>query len=153
MQANPKINICSEVRDAIRAILAKQDRSWSVGDAAAFAGSAAPDIVFTNVMGIFSVGRAPFEAHHARIFASNFKGSRLEQSLVHIALVRPDVAIVDTLLDLTGYSHLPPGSEGVDGVFKTRSEQVMVLEDGRWWVASFHNVPVNPVVLNVASPT
>ena len=144
------IDVSAEIRDAIAAVLAEEDRSWSAGDAAAFGALASPEVVFTNVLGLFSVGRAGFETHHAMIFAANFKGSRLKQSLVHIALVRPDVAIVDTLLDLTGYSHLPPGSEGVDGVFRTRSEQVMVLEDGRWWVASFHNVSVNPAVLNMA---
>ena len=143
-------DVSAEVSDALTAILAEQDRSWSVNDAAAFGALASPDVVFTNILGIFSVGRAAFEAHHAMIFSANFKGSRLNQSLAHIALVRPDVAIVDTLLELTGYSRLPPGSEGVDGVFRTRSEQVMVRDDGRWWVVSFHNVSVNPVVWNMA---
>lgn len=135
-----------EDRSDIEALIVQEDAAWDAGDAAAFSARTTPDVVFTNIIGMFSVGRAPFEAQHAKIFSTIYKGSRLKQTLIHLAFVRPDVAIVDTVTELTGFSHLPPGAEATNGVLKTRLEQVMVRQDGQWWVAAFHNVTVNPSV-------
>ena len=133
-------------RSAIESLIAQEDAAWNAGDAAAFSAPTTPDVVFTNIIGMFSVGREPFEKQHARIFSTIYKGSRLKQTLVHLAFVRLDVAIVDTLSELSGYSHLPPGAEAINGVLQTRLEQVMVRQDGQWSVASFHNVVIHPSV-------
>ena len=71
--------------------------------------------MFTNVVGMFSIGRAPFVAQHEHIFSTIYKGSRMEQEIVAITLVRPDVAIVDTLTELVDAPHRPPGVELIDG--------------------------------------
>ena len=141
-----------ETRGAILAILAAQDAAWGAGDAAAFGASVLPDVVFTNVVGMFSVGAEPFNAQHAHIFATMYRGSRLVQDLVHVTMAGDDVAIVDTLTAVTGYGHLPPGAEAIDGALRTRIEQVMVRRDGVWRVQSFHNVPVSPVAMQAARP-
>ncbi len=44
---------------------------------------------------VFS-GKEAFEQQHARIFAGVYKGSVLEQSIDHLRVVQPDVAIADT---------------------------------------------------------
>lgn len=134
----------AEDREAIAALVAGEDAAWKAGDAAAFSARALDDIAFTNVVGMFSVGKEPFETQHARIFATFYRGSTLRQSIVRLAFVRPDVAILDTLSEVSGFAALPPGAEAVDGVLRTRLEQVIVREDGRWRVASFHNVPIHP---------
>ncbi len=139
-------------RAAIEAIVAEQDAAWRAGDAAAFSGRVADDVVFTNVVGMFAIGRAPFEEIHAHIFATFYKGSKLSQSIANIAWIRPDVAIVDTLTEVTGFGALPPGAEAIDGALRTRLEQVMVRNDGVWSVASFHNVPINPRALPGGPP-
>ena len=139
-------------RAAIDAILAAQDAAWSRGDAEGFAADATDDVVLTNVVGMFTVGRAPFTRQCARIFAGRYRGSRLVQTVDHMGFVRPDVAIVNTLLAVTGYGSLPPGASSDDGVLRTRCEQVMVAEDGHWRVASFHNVPVNVAAIAAAGP-
>ena len=141
-----------DVRAAIMRLLAAQDEAWCAGDAAAFGESVLPDVVFTNVVGMFSVGLGPFVGQHAFIFSTFYKGSILRQELVNLAMVRPDVAIVDTLTQVTGFGELPPGAEAIDGALRTRIEQVMTLEDGRWMVASFHNVPVQPAAERVKAP-
>ena len=87
---------------AIAALLAAQDAAWAAGDAAAFGADALPDIVFTNVVGMFSVGIEAFNAQHAHIFATFYKGSTLEQELVHVTMASDDVAIVDTLTSALG---------------------------------------------------
>ena len=99
--------------------------------------------MFTNVVGMFSVGRAPFEAQHAHIFATFYKGSRMRHiAIEHLAFVRPDVAVVNTLTEVTGFGPMPPDFPKHGDKIQARLEQVMVLDDGRWQVAAFHNVTV-----------
>ena len=129
---------------AIGSLIAAEDDAWNRGDASGFATRVLPDVIFTNIVGMFSVGKLPFVAQHERIFSTIYRGSSLNQTIQHIALVKPDVAIVDTLAVLTGFQHMPPGIGSINGAIHTRLEQVLVrLKDG-WWVASFHNVAVNP---------
>ncbi|HEY2686385.1 MAG TPA: SgcJ/EcaC family oxidoreductase [Steroidobacteraceae bacterium] len=133
-----------EARQEIESLIAGEDDAWKRGDAAGFSARVLPDVVFTNIVGMFSVGKPPFLAHHERIFSTIYKGSACHQSIQHIALLKPDVAIVDTLAIVTGFQHSPPGIATIDGAIHARLEQVLMrLEDG-WWVASFHNVAVNP---------
>ncbi len=137
---------------AILAVIAAEDAAWKAGDAEAFCEAATPDVVFTNIVGMFSVGHAPMVAQHAHIFSTIYKGSTLKQTIANVAMVRPDVAIVDTLTEVSGFKDLPPGSEAIDGVLRTRLEQVMVMEAGRWRVASFHNVTINAAAMAGGPP-
>ncbi len=101
---------------------------------------------------MFSVGRAPFVGQHAHIFGTFYRGTTMTQTVANIAFVRPDVAVVDTLAELTGFGDLPPAIAGhvADGAIRTRLEQVMVHNDGRWQVAAFHNVPVDAAAVAAA---
>jgi uncharacterized protein (TIGR02246 family) len=139
-------------RAAIEAVLTRQSAAWVAGDAGAFAADAQEGVLFTNVVGMFSIGRAPFISQHEHIFSTIYKGSRMEQEIVAITLVRPDVAIVDTLTKLMDAPHRPPGIELIDGAIRSRLEQVMVKDGNEWKVASFHNVAVNPAFANGAPP-
>lgn len=137
-------------REEIGSLIAGEDEAWNRGDAAGFAARVLPDVVFTNIVGMFSVGKPPFVAQHDRIFSTIYKGSTNHQSIQHITLLKSDVAIVDTLAIVTGLQHTPPGIGTIDGAIHARLEQVLVrLKDG-WWVASFHNVAVNPTALERA---
>jgi uncharacterized protein (TIGR02246 family) len=139
-------------RAAIEAVLTRQSAAWDAGNASSFAADAQEGVLFTNVVGMFSIGRAPFIAQHEHIFSTIYKGSRMEQEIVAITLVRPDVAIVDTLTKLLDAPHRPPGIELIDGAVRSRLEQVMVKDGSEWKVASFHNVAVNPAFANGAAP-
>jgi uncharacterized protein (TIGR02246 family) len=139
-------------RAAIEAGLTRQSAAWLAGDAAAFGADTQEGVLFTNVVGMFSIGRTPFIAQHEHIFSTIYKGSRMEQEIVAITLIRPDVAIVDTLTKLVDAPHRPPGIELIDGAVRSRLEQVMVKDGSEWKVASFHNVAVNPAVANGAPP-
>lgn len=136
--------VSQEVRDEIAALISVEDRAWNSGSADAFSARVLPDVVFTNVVGMFSVGKAPFVAQHERIFSTIYKGSINHQEVRHITLLKPDVAIVDTLSIVTGAQHAPPGVQLIDGAIHARLEQVLVRRPDGWWVASFHNVAVNP---------
>ena len=141
------MDISTSDRAAIQAILGRQSTAWCAGDAAAFTADTADDVIFTNIIGMFSIGRALFLEQHARIFSTIYKGSTLKQDLVAITAIRPDVAIVDTLALVTNAPHHPPGIELIDGAVRTRLEQVMVMNAGKWQVAAFHNVAVHPAAL------
>ncbi len=134
----------ADSRAAIQKVIDAEDAAWEAGDATAFCDAALPDVVFTNIIGMFSVGIEPMKAQHARIFSTIYKGSKVSQTITNVKWVRPDVAIVDTLTSVTGFNQLPPGAEPIGGALRTRLEQVMVFEGGRWRVASFHNVTINP---------
>lgn len=144
----------SETNDAIRLLLDEQERAWQAGDAEAFSRNASPDIVFTNVVGLFSIGRVGFEAQHRHIFATFYKGSTLTQQIERIAYVRSDVAIVNTLTQVTGFGTLPSAIPAADGILTTRLEQVLVEGSSGWQIAAFHNVVVHPGAAAAApSPT
>lgn len=133
-----------ETRSEIAAVIAAQESAWNRASAEAFAERALPDIVFTNIFGMFSVGKASFVAQHERIFSTIYKGSTNRLQIEHITLVRPDVAIVDLLTVVAGMQQPPPGVPLIDGALHSRLEQVLVRQADGWWVASFHNVAVNP---------
>ncbi len=136
----------------IAAVLAEQDAAWNRGDAAAFAARVLPEMVFTNVVGAFLVGHAAFLAQHERLFATIYKGSVMQQRLQHLTMLKPDVAIVDTLAIGTGMLNVPPGISLIDGAVHSRLEQVMLRKEDGWWIASFHNVAVNPMFAGGGPP-
>ena len=138
-------------RAAIEALLAAQVAAWNAGDAEAFAARTLPDMTFTNVVGMFSVGRQPFVVQHERIFATIYQGSTMRQTIAHLAFLRPDVAVVDTIADVLDFRHAPPGVEPIDGAIRARLEQVLVRNGDGWWVASFHNVAVNAAAVAAMS--
>jgi uncharacterized protein (TIGR02246 family) len=142
----------TDTTDAIRALLDEQERAWRAGDAEAFSRAMAPGVVFTNVVGLFSIGREGFEAQHRHIFATFYKGSTLRQTVERITYVRPDVAIVNTLTQVTGFGALPSAIPTSGGTLTTRLEQVLVREHGGWQIAAFHNVVVHPDAAAAAPP-
>lgn len=142
-----------DATDAIRALLDEQERAWQAGDAEAFSLATTPDIVFTNVVGLFSVGRAGFEAQHRHIFAAFYKDSIMRQTIERITFVRPDVAIVNTLTQITGFDALPLIFPSHDGTLRSRLEQVLARDDNGWRVAAFHNVFVHPNASAAAPPS
>ncbi len=146
------MQVPDDVRAAIEAVIADETAAWNRGDATGFATHTTDDVVFTNVVGMFTLGRGPFTRQCARIFAGRYRGSHLVQTVEHIRFVRPDVAIVNTMFAVTGYASLPPGASSDDGVLRTRAEQVMTFDEGRWQVASFHNVPVDVAAIAAAGP-
>jgi uncharacterized protein (TIGR02246 family) len=136
----------AEARAEIAALLDRQMAAWQAKDAAAFGADVVDEVVFTNIIGMYVVGRAGFEAQHARIFSSFYKHSTMRQAIARITFVRPDVAVVDTVAEVEGGGPFPPGFPLPEDRVRTRLEQVMVRDGGRWRVAAFHNTPIPPGV-------
>ena len=103
---------------------------------------------------MFSVGKAPFLAQHERIFLDDaIQGyHQPHQQIQHITLVKPDVAIVETFAVVTGAPQAPSGVQLIDGALHARPQQVLVRRADGWWIASFHNVAVNPAYASGPPP-
>ncbi|GAA3759155.1 SgcJ/EcaC family oxidoreductase [Terriglobus aquaticus] len=132
-------------RAAILTIIQNLADAWNRGDAHAFASTFAEDGSFTNIIGMQTYGRAPFEAQHQRIFATIYKGSHNEFTLGHLKFVRPDVAIADVDGVLSKMSSTPPGTPLFpDGSVHVKLQLVLSRNNSTWQIDSFHNVTVNP---------
>ncbi len=129
----------------IRRLLDRQTDAWNRGDAAAYAADASEKIWFTNILGQTASGRRPFLERHDVIFRTIFRGSRLEQEITRWMPIAPGAAMVETRVTLTGFRVLPPGiAAAPDGALHTSLLQVLILEDGHWRIAAYHNVAVSP---------
>jgi len=134
----------NETPDArIGQIIADQVAAWNVGDEKAFSTSVSADASFTNIRGTVFYGHQAFEDRHREIFQGFFKGSKLAMSVSKIRFVRPDVAIVDVITDISQLQGRPPGiNVSTDGRIHTRLQEVFVKEGEKWFITSYHNVDV-----------
>jgi uncharacterized protein (TIGR02246 family) len=135
------VNVTPDAR--IRQIIADQVAAWNVGDEKAFSRSVSADVSFTNIRGTVFYGHQVFEDRHREIFQGFFKGSKLAMSVSKIRYVRPDVAIVDVITDISQLQGRPPGvNVSADGRIHTRLQEVFVKEGENWFITSYHNVDV-----------
>lgn len=136
-------------RAAIKAIVSEEQEAWNRGDAKGFCAHFAPDGSFTNVIGMQTYGYAPFLKQHERIFSTIYKGSHNELSIGTLRFIRPDVAIADVDSVLSKTNAVPPGlATFPDGALHTKLQLVLARQDGQWIIQAFHNVAINPAVLN-----
>ncbi len=127
----------------IRQIVVEEESAWNRGNARDYAAHFEENGGFTNVVGSVTFGRQGFEERHAQLFATAFKNTQISLTIRRIRFVRPDVAIVDIDTAMTGYKALPHGVRAAaDGTVQTRLQQVMVKQDGDWWIVAYHNVDV-----------
>ena len=132
---------------AIRSIVQDEIVAWDQGDAVAYSRHFAADGTFTNIVGQFFTGHEAFLKQHEMIFEGRFKQTRLQQDIVSLKFVRPDVAVVEVLTSVTGMvaATLAPGTGGdPKGRLRTRLLQVVVKQGEEWKVVAYHNVDVKP---------
>ena len=128
---------------AIQKILQEEVVSWNKSDAETYSRHFAKDGTFTNLAGLFFTGHKAFLDRHDLIF----KGTEMRQNLVSLKFIRDDVAIVETLTWISGFSKsgLPPGTHPDEkGRLRTRLLQVMTKDEGNWKIVAYHNVDLKP---------
>jgi uncharacterized protein (TIGR02246 family) len=129
----------------IRNILQEENSSWNAGDATGYSRHFAEDGTFTNVLGMFFTGHKMFLDRHEVIFKGPFRGTIAKQEVVSLKFVKDDVAIVETLATISGFSKAgPPPGVRLDetGSLKTRLLQVFVKQGGDWKIVAYHNVDI-----------
>lgn len=133
----------------IQKILQEEMSAWNKGDANGYSRHFAEDGTFTNVLGMFFTGHKIFRDRHEDLFKGPFRGTVLQQEVVSIKFVRPDVAIVETLTSVSGFPNpgaLPGIHLDAKGRLRSRLLQVFVKSGDDWKIAAYHNVDVKPAV-------
>jgi uncharacterized protein (TIGR02246 family) len=139
-----ELTVDPEVQAVVNDLLTAQALAWRSGDAVAFAERAAPDIVFTNVVGMFSLTRDEFVAQHERVFGSLYRDTTIRQIVEHVTPLTPDALLVNTYVKVDGAIQAPPGVVPVQGVIHLRVAQLLVRRAGEWQLAAYTNVAVRP---------
>jgi uncharacterized protein (TIGR02246 family) len=150
MAANPEVN--DEARSEIAVLIAAEEAAWNQGSAEAFCDRALPDMHSPTSS---ACSRSAKRLSSPNMSASSRRSTRAAPNRIrieHITLVKPDVAIVDTLTVVTGVQKAPPGVQLIDSALHTRLEQVLVRRADGWWIEAFHNVAVNPAVTSGPPP-
>jgi uncharacterized protein (TIGR02246 family) len=94
---------------------------------------------FTNVLGMTANGAAEIEKFLAAGFRTRLKVATLKTMDVTIRFIRPDVAVVHVMSQITGFLN-PSGS--TEPPHSELSIRVFQKEDGIWRVGAFHNTTV-----------
>jgi len=129
------------VNEAIDRLLGELAEAWNAGDARAYGARFSPDVTFTNSDGTVDLGRDEVVRHAGEAFQGVLAGTKLSLAVRKLRLVRPDVAVVDLDLRISGMPVLPPGTgNGSGGEVRTSLLLVLLEEDDGWWITAHHNV-------------
>jgi uncharacterized protein (TIGR02246 family) len=133
----------------IQAIVCRCEAAWNAADGAAWSADFAEDADFVHILGDHHQGRAAIEAGHRHIFATIYKGSRVEYRLERVRFVRPDVAVAFVHARL--WSRLAvavddPRREAHIGATMSESQArptlVLAKARERWQIVAFQNTRV-----------
>jgi ketosteroid isomerase-like protein len=106
--------------------------------------------------GCSSPGTRRFLTGTKKYLKGVFRGTVLRQDVVSLRFVRPEVAIVETLTWISGFSASGPSPVAsppdAKGRLRIRLLQVMVKEAGDWKIAVDHNVDEKPEGVTAPEP-
>lgn len=126
-------------------LLNEQAKGWNQGNAAMYANAFAEEGCFTNIFGMFFTGHHNFLQKHEMILKGVFKDSTFTYKLVHLQFPTDEVAVVETLITVTGAKKSGPFqliyTDQQERMF-TRLVQVIVKKLDNWKIVSYHNVDV-----------
>ncbi len=122
----------------IRANVEQLTKGWNMKSGAEFAKPFAEDSDYVVINGIHIKGRAANAEAHQRIFDTIYKDSSLVATVKQIRFLRPDVAVVHGVSNLTFKIN---GEEKKGNSFVTL---VMTKEKGKWSIAAFQNTAIQP---------
>lgn len=130
---------------ALRNIIKDEINTWNRGDAVGYSRHFAAGGTFTNIRGQFFTGYPAFLKQHEVIFKGIYKKTTLNQEVVSLKFIKPDLAIVETVTTLAGAPQAPPGvTRDSKRRIRTRLMQVAMKSGGQWTIVAYHNVDVKP---------
>jgi uncharacterized protein (TIGR02246 family) len=115
--------------EAIKATVASFVDAFSKGDAKAASALFTEDGTLVNVFGVEMVGRAGIEQSMASQFAGPLKGVTNNITPTKIRLIKPDVAVGDADLEISGLK--APDGKAIPTI-KSRGTAVFVKQKGKW---------------------
>jgi uncharacterized protein (TIGR02246 family) len=136
--------------EAIRALIKNQTEAWNRNDAKGWTKDFVEDANFINVRGDLVKGRPAIEKIHAFIFAGPYEGSDCAVAIDSISYPGPNVAIVETLTEVTNFKSLPPGVVATSpGTLRTRLKLILVNGDSGWKIFAAQNTAIVPEAMPV----
>jgi uncharacterized protein (TIGR02246 family) len=126
---------------AVRAVCSQVIETWNAHDMKAFAELFRADAEFVNVYGMWWTGHQRIQAEHEATHATVFRQSRLSAGNVRVKFLRPDVASLHVLWELTGLA-LPDGQALPDR--KGVLVYILVKDAGEWRIAVGQNTDIAP---------
>ena len=119
-------------------IFQQLEDAWNVADGAAFGAVFAEESDFVNIRGEHHRGPVAIGRGHQGIFDTIYKGSKVDYRPELARSIAPGIIVA-----LAGATlEVPAGP--LQGTREARMTVVVVEEDGRWLVSSFHNTLVAP---------
>jgi oligopeptidase B len=129
----------------LRQLVADQAEAWNRGDAKAWSKDFAPEADFVNIYGGVFQGQQEIEERHAFVFKTFFKGSQARVSVRRLAFLAPDLALVDTDHEVSGFPRLPPGVQPLEsGRMLTHMKYVLRKGTGGWRIIAGQNTNAAP---------
>ena len=95
----------SEDEAAIRELFDRSENAWERADPDLFASVFAEDADFINITATPLRGRQEIAEHHARLWATIYKGSKGIRGPMRVRFIRPDVALVENEVTLKFGEH------------------------------------------------
>ena len=139
----------SSYERAIHDIVERCEAAWNAGDGEAWAADFAEDADFVDILGDHHRGRAAIAAGHRHIFATIYRGSRVQYQVERLRFVRPDVVIVFLRARLWGRLAVAtddPRREAHVGATMSESQArptlILAKTGDRWGIAAFQNTRV-----------
>ena len=129
------------VNQAVGQLLGELTEAWNSGDARAYGARFCPDVTFTNTDGTRDLSRDEVVRHAEEAFQGVLAGTKVSLAVRKLRLVRPDVAVADLDLRISGVpSPAPAAGNGPGGEVRTSLMLVLLEEDGGWQITAHHNV-------------
>jgi uncharacterized protein (TIGR02246 family) len=127
---------------AVDRLLDELAGAWNAGDARAYGALFSPDVTFTNTDGSVDLGRDEVVRHADEAFRGVLAGTTISLAVRKLRLIRPDVAVADLSLRISGLPVRPGTSDVPAGEMHASLLLVLVEEeeDGRWQITAHHNV-------------
>jgi uncharacterized protein (TIGR02246 family) len=142
-----------EDEEAIHQVIVSYQEAWNKKDAAGLANLFTEDADFSSIYGQSLHGRATIAEKHTNLFKGPQKESQQSRSRseVTIRFVKPDVAAVDSISEITGVM-LDPEGKRKNSMNRLLTSMVLVKNAGRWEIEVFHNMILPTFPMPPAAP-
>ncbi len=130
---------------AFEQIIRQQEAAWNAGDGLAWASAFTDGADYVNVQGDVFQGREEIARQHVFILGGPYKGSHLRIRIRKITEPAPNVAVIETEYDLTGFNVLAPGiAPTAPGVLRSRMKYVALKQGEQWSFIAAQNTAILP---------
>jgi uncharacterized protein (TIGR02246 family) len=124
--------------EAVTSAMQALQAAWNTADADTFANAFTADADFVDIRGAHHHGRTSIAKGHAAIFASVYKGSSITYRVTAARYLTDQVILGHVVGTLTASPAAPAG------VQVAQASVVLVHASDGWWIAAFHNTPLEP---------